>query len=479
MAARKTSNCAICENSNLASICVVCVNYRLNDYSSLLKSLKSVRDSLYMRLSGELAAKNKADDQLKWRVFNNEKLARLKEKLRHMEKKLSQGKAELEKTSNDLNFRYGLLDSAFAMLEKNRTEQLEKFYPNLIRTQNLGLMHIFSDRLHRQSVVIKQICKLFPQRRVTLEGERKDGSSVQYDQICNARLPRGLDPHSVPSEELAASLGCMVQLLNLVVHILAAPALHNSGFAGSCSRIWQRDSYWDACPSSRSNEYPLFIPRQNSCSTSGENSWSDRSSSNFGVASMESESKAQHDAARSISFNYSSASPHSVETHKDLQKGISLLKKSVACITAYCYNMLYLDVPSEASTFEAFARLLTILSSSKEVRSVLSLKMTNSRSCEQVQQLNRSVWHVNSAISSSSLVGSAHTLPTMRSNCENNLSNSAASFFFATEISDAGKSESLAEGWDIVEHPTFPPPPSQAEDIEHWTRAMIIDATRR
>lgn len=128
-----------------------------------------------------------------------------------------------------------------------------------------------------------------------------------------------------------------------------------------------------------SNEYPLFIPRQNYCTSSGENSWSDRSSSNFGVASIESERKARLDSSGSSSFNYSSASPHSVETHKDLQKGISLLKKSVACITAYCYNTLCLEVPSDASTFEAFAKLLATLSSSKEVRSVFSLKMACSR----------------------------------------------------------------------------------------------------
>lgn len=130
---------------------------------------------------------------------------------------------------------------------------------------------------------------------------------------------------------------------------------------------------------SRSNEYPLFIPRQNSCSTGGDTSWSDRSSSNFGVTSVESEKKAHLDSSRSSSFNYSSASPHSVETHQDLQKGISLLKKSVACVTAYCYNSLCLDVPSELSTFEAFAKLLATLSSSKEVRSVFSLKGASSR----------------------------------------------------------------------------------------------------
>ncbi|TQD72040.1 hypothetical protein C1H46_042417 [Malus baccata] len=467
----RKSSCAICENSNLASICAVCVNYRLNEYNNSLKVLKSRRDSLYSRLTEVLVTKGKADDQINWRVLQNEKLVRLREKLRLNKEQLVQGNAKIEKTSYDLKVKYGVLDSAFSVLGKNRVEQLDKFYPNLICTQNLGHMAITSECLHKQSVVIKQICKLFPQRRVIVDEKKNDGSGGLYDQICNACLPRGLDPHSVPSEELAASLGYMVQLLNLVVHNLAAPALHNSGFAGSCSRIWQRDSYWDAYPSSRSNEYPLFIPRQNYCSSSGENSWSDRSSSNnFGVASIESVRKPHLDSSGG-SFNYSSASAHSVETHKDLQRGISLLKKSVACITAYCYNSLCLDVPSEVSTFEAFAKLLATLSSSKEVHSVFSLKMACSRSCKQVKQLNKSVWNVNSAISSTTLLDSAHAMALMKNLNENNL-------LCSTELSEE-KNESLIEGWDLVEHPTFPPPPSQSEDIEHWTRAMIIDAKRK
>ncbi|KAL5777079.1 hypothetical protein ACOSP7_010005 [Xanthoceras sorbifolium] len=475
---KRSSCCAICENSNRASICAVCVNYRLNECNTMLKSLKSRRDALYLRLSEILIAKGKADDQLNWRVLQNEKLANLRERLRLSKDQLLQGKSKIESTSYDLKVKYAALESARSTLEKNRVEKLEKFYPNLVCTQSLGHMAIVSELLHKQSVVIKQICKLFPQRRVNVDGERRDGSSGQYDQICGARLPRGLDPHSVSSEELAASLGYMVQLLNLVVLNLAVPVLHNSGFAGSCSRIWQRDSYWDARPSSRSNEYPLFIHRQNYCSSSGENSWSDRSSSNFGVASMESERRPHLDSSRSSSFNYSSASPHSVETHKDLQKGISLLKKSVACITAYCYNSLCLDVPSEASTFEAFAKLLATLSSSKEVRSVFSLKMACSRSCKQVQQLNKSVWNMNSGISSTTLLESAYMF-SITKNLSDNLPSSAASFLYATEMSDIGKNESLIDGWDLVEHPTFPPPPSQIEDVEHWTRAMFIDATKK
>lgn len=474
--AKKQSNCALCENSNRASICAACVNYRLNEYNTLLKSLKNRRDALYFRLSNMLVAKGKADDQLNWRVIQNEKLTNLREKLRRNKEQLLQGRAKIERLSYDLKVKWGVRESAHISLEKNQSEQLEKYYPNLICAHSLGHMAITSERLHKQSVVMKQICKLFPQRRVIIDGRRKDGSSGQYDLICNARLPRGLDPHSVPSEELAASLGYMVQLLNLVVRYLAAPALHNTGFAGSCSRIWQRYSYWDARPSSRSHEYPLFLPQLNYCSTSGETSWTDRSSSNFGVASMESDRKSRLDSSGSSSFKYSSGSPHSVETHQDLQKGISLLKKSVACVTSYCYNLLCLEVPSEATTFEAFAKLLAILSSSKEVR---SLKMACSRSCKQVQQLNKSVWNVDSAIASSTLLESAHALPVTKNLNEENFPNSAASFLFATELSDVGKNETLIDGWDLVEHPTFPPPPSETEDVEHWTRAMFIDATKK
>ncbi|XP_073046350.1 uncharacterized protein [Primulina eburnea] len=480
-AGRKSGSCALCECPNLASICPICVNYRLNEYSCHLRLLKSKRDALYSKLAQVLVAKGKADDQHRWRVLQNERLTRLRDNLRLRKEQVSTGKAKTEKISHDLKVKYELLESAKNTLEKNQVDQLEKYFPNLISTQKLGHMSEFqmaitSERLHKQSVIIKQICKLFPQRRVNIEEERKDGNNGDYDCICNARLPRGLDPHSVPSAELAASLGYMVQLINLLVNYISVPALHNSGFAGSCSRIWQRDSYWDARPSSRC-EYPLFIPRQKNCSTGSDTSWSEKSSSSFGVASMESERRPRLDSSGSSSFKYSSAS-HSVETHKDLQKGISLLKKSVACITAYCYNSLSLKVPQEVSTFEAIARLLDTLSSSKEVRAVLSLRTASSRSPKQGQQLNKSVWNVESAVSASRLIESAHGLPVARTTYDNYLPSSAASFLYGNEFFDMGKSENLIEGWDIVEH-DFPPPPSQNEDVEHWIRAMFIDATKR
>ncbi|KAJ6848658.1 uncharacterized protein M6B38_275575 [Iris pallida] len=472
-----TTSCAICENPNLASVCASCVNYRLNEHSTSLKSLKMVRNSLHQKIERKLEAKKKMDEQVEWRVLQNEKIAKLKERLQLSEEQLWKNKAEVAKGKADLRDKSEVLDSAFSRLWKVR-EELLGFYRKLNCTQNLGLMAVTSELLHKQSVVIRQISKFFPVRQVISDGNSKDGLSCSYVQICNARLPRGLDPHSVSSEELAVSLGYMVQLLDFVIAKLSAPALHNSGFAGSSSRIWQRSSYWDARPSSQSQEYPLFIPRRSFCSSEGDTSWSDRSSSNFGVASVDSERKPYLDAGMSSSFNYSSASPHSVETHKDLQKGISLLKKSVACVTAYCFNSLCLDVPPEASTFDAFAKMLATLSSSKEMRSVLSLKMGDPRSDTQGQQLNKSAWDVNSAVSSSSLVGSTHTV-IMPSTRDNLLSNSDASFLYSPEIGYYKKLESLVDGWDFVEHPTLPSPPSQDENVEQSMPAMFLDITKK
>lgn len=66
-----------------------------------------------------------------------------------------------------------------------------------------------------------------------------------------------------------------------------------------------------------------------------------------------------------------------------------------------------------------------------------------------------------------------------RNTFDNYLPSFAGSYLYANVFSDSEKKENLIEGWDLVEHPTFPPPPSQTEDVEHWTRAMFIDATKK
>ncbi|XP_010428875.1 PREDICTED: uncharacterized protein LOC104713464 isoform X1 [Camelina sativa] len=445
----KSNKCAVCLHSFRPSICVACVNRSLNEYKLKLDSLKSRREVSYLRLSGLLITKEKAISQHCWIGVQNEKLARLREKLQLGVEKLQQSKNTLRSLSRNLKERYGIIESTNVALEKSRVRQLENHYSDTIGNHYLVYIDLTSERLYKQALVMKQICKLFPLSRVKLERQNKDGYFGQYDQICNALLPQGLNPLSVPPKELAASLGYMVQLLNLVVHKLSAPALHNLGFGGSCSRIWQRDSYWNSHPSSPSDEYPLFVPSHDYYSFEGKGSWTGRDT-NFGVTSLKSDGSVEddyHDLDLDVA-SLSSGSPHSVETFRNLQRGIAHLKQSVAHLNVYGYSSLSLEVPSGASTFETFAKLLATLSSLKEVQSALSLGLSSSN--KQRQEPNKSVWNLNSS-SSSTLLDSSHTQPTSWNSSYYNVPNRDPSYM--VEFPDVKKDKNSTDGWNLVEHP--------------------------
>ncbi|XP_047062814.1 uncharacterized protein LOC124670347 isoform X1 [Lolium rigidum] len=480
MASRRGSSgsscCALCEGSNLHSCCAACVNTRLSEYHTRLRMMRNLRDSLQTRIAARLEAKRKAEEQRSWKMSKAHDIKELRDRLSELTRRTAIEKRKVQQASSGNKTKMDSLSLGIITLKTNQADSLT-MHTNAMKAAQMGLMATTSERLKRQSKAIKQLCRLFPMRRAIIEGEKKDGHSDPYDAICGIRLPRGLDPHSVPSEELSASLGYMLQVLSIAIPILSAPALHVAGFGASCSRIWQRGSYWST-RQSQSKVYPLFVPRQNNCSVGEENSWTESGSGNFGVDSVDSDKKSFLDSKRSNSFNFSAASSHSMERHQDLQIGIALLKKSVSAVTAYYYNSLGLDVPSNLSTFDAFAKMLHMLSSSKALRAALESNIA-SRSEKQAHQLNRSIWKASSAISSnSSMMDSTHTA-IMPSSLDNLLLNSNASFLYTgkppkhggavNNISDGW--DMVERGWDMVEREILPPPPSQAEDIAQWERA--------
>ncbi|RZR93847.1 hypothetical protein BHM03_00022431 [Ensete ventricosum] len=128
------------------------------------------------------------------------------------------------------------------------------------------------------------------------------------------------------------------------------------------------------------------------------------------------------------------------------------------------------------------------------------------RPAKQAQQLNRSVWDETSGNLSSSLttvsvspqfctflimfstfyatvsIKDAPNTPLIdqpNARDYHHFLNSDASFVYSAEVTASVKSESLVEGWDIVERPPLPSPQSQVEDVEHWTLAIYTDATKR
>ncbi|CAN8234076.1 unnamed protein product [Cochlearia groenlandica] len=108
----KASGCEVCHALNRASICVACVNLRLNEYKVKLDSLKNRKEISYLRLSGLLVTKEKVISQHCWIELRDEKLARLQGKLKLGMEKLQQSMNILilkKFTSLELPSSYGLL----------------------------------------------------------------------------------------------------------------------------------------------------------------------------------------------------------------------------------------------------------------------------------------------------------------------------------------------------------------------------------
>ncbi|AAF17680.1 F28K19.11 [Arabidopsis thaliana] len=229
----------------------------------------------------------------------------------------------------------------------------------------------------------------------------------------------------------------MVQLLNLVVHKLSVPALHNLGFAVDANSFSLNfmlktvASVTKVLVQEYGNEIligTLIHLLQGTVCVSIR-----RFKRSFSMG---------------IPFFLSSASPHSVETFRNLQQGIAHLKQSVAHLTVYGYRSLSLEVPSGTSTFETFAKLLATLSSLKEVQSGLSLGLSSSN--KQRHEPNKSVWNLNSS-SSSTLLNSSHTQPTTWNSSYYNVPNRDPSYM--VEFPDVKKDKNSIGEWNLVEYP--------------------------
>ncbi|XP_056850646.1 uncharacterized protein LOC108827492 isoform X2 [Raphanus sativus] len=366
------SKCAVCYSSFHASICVSCVNRSLHECKTVLDSLKSRREVSYSRLSSLLVTKERAIVQQCWMDLHNEKLAKLRDKLELQVEKLQKSKSTFRRLSSNLKERFDIIESTNVALEKSRVRQLENQYSDSIGNHYLVYIELTSERLYKQALVMKQICKLFPLSK------------------------------------------------------------------GSCSRIWQRDSYWNSHPSSPSDEYPLFVPSHDYFSIEGKSSWTGRDTTNFGVTSLKSDGSVEEDYHDLDVVNLSSASPQSVETFRNVQRGIAHIKQSVAHLTVYGYSSLSMEVPSGASTFETFAKLLNTLSSIKEVQSALSLCFSSSN--KQRHEPNKSVWNLNSS-SSSTMLNSSHIQPTSWNN--------------KSYYNVPNRDPSSIDEWNLVEYPHF------------------------
>jgi len=130
-------------------------------------------------------------------------------------------------------------------------------------------------------------------------------------------------------------------------------------------------------------------------------------------------------------------------------------------------------LPTEISTFEAFRKILEFISS-RDKDAATFLKEIKLR-CRTQRLLRESS---DPGISSSSLQETEHCKDQMLmlAGTPDGPSRMKNSMFYSNEMSDMRRAKD--EGWEVVEDIPLPPPPSDSEDVEHWSKAMLPDLQR-
>ncbi|CAI5494823.1 unnamed protein product [Closterium sp. Naga37s-1] len=139
--------------------------------------------------------------------------------------------------------------------------------------------------------------------------------------ICGLRLPSS-DAHIplIPPLELAAAIGCLIRLLELLSKYLSFPLLHVAAFAASSSKVWHRQSYWSLTPPSN----PSFLSSSFACNSLFD-SWA-------GIPP----SQLQDEAGHPMNFFHASAANQQLPPGeiKQVRRGLRLLRRSAACLAA-------------------------------------------------------------------------------------------------------------------------------------------------
>eukprot|EP00899_Mesostigma_viride_P019951 jgi/Mesvir1/27958/Mv20166-RA.1 len=335
-------------------------------------------------------------------------------------------------------------------------------------------------------------------------------------QLCGARLPPDAEKFlSLPPWELAAAFGWLFHLLELMSHYLDLPLLHAGQFKGSYTCIWQPSTFYDPWPHSGDAAINLFVE-----APSGSGGGSSGTTPTAAAASRPPTSSASGSAWASLAtcgagclgpgdgLACTGVGGAGSCVVLRLQRGAQMLQRSAACLAVAGFRRL--EAAEEAggeldgATGGAWARLQASLPQRQPMVLVALLLQQPAygdgcgvvRSADAPPGTNAGddfLKAVNAALAAGTLSGSiypgqdsvyisaAHALgATPRPLPDASTPSPATELSRAMamrEPQDPGydSDDADANGWSLIEAPP-PPPPSQPEDVDHWIRAMFVDA---
>ncbi|KAG2426499.1 hypothetical protein HXX76_011727 [Chlamydomonas incerta] len=358
-------------------------------------------------------------------------------------------------------------------------------------------------------------------------GSGSGASPIQVT-LCNLKLPDAASVCGLMTQQpdvTSAGLGYLLLLLDLLATYLGGPLLHEGAFQGSTTVLWQQHSFWNRRPSSSNARLPLFLeeggpggglgggggggvsgggagpglvarprapllPPQPSApvgaggALAGALSALGRVMTGGGGAAAASAAAAAASSSYGYGYNRSQHEDEALarQRHTDLRLAYDMLLRSLGCFVRDKVLSLGLQLPPGWGPLGWLAVLCATVRREPGTDVVLTAASAALAAAAaagggggDVRGAAAAAWAGPGAGGGGGGGGGGmYGAPDSDTHLARR----------GDDGDDGGggpgsEGEEVEEdGWDVVQAPFLPPPPSQPEEVEHWTRAMFTDASR-
>eukprot|EP00873_Tetraselmis_striata_P016389 jgi/Tetstr1/436653/TSEL_025448.t1 len=424
-------SCGLCRGAlRGALLCTACVNGGVvGDKKSVLRALAERRRQLLAELEPRLA------QRAAWAAQCTQ-LSALEEQLRHVSVEAGSREQRLRRVRRDAALlaqkneaRSREVTEQMNELANKRTEVLVHHFSDVIRCQGLRHSMVMEQLVTEQRRRLAALLQIFPLQITRAALQHR----VRQRLGDGAAHPMVLESSQHTQQSTSAALGYMLLLTQLLAHYLGAPTAHVASFGASTSSIWEPASCRQPFPAPGDPPLALFHSAKG----------------------------AAEPAAARQAGGAGSGPPEPAE----LRRAVRLLERSTAMV---CHAKMGAAARACPEDWGAFALLAWMfaqvnLQHTESTQRIVAAAGMDPRAslCVAPPEASGNAWSGNDAgLSAQMLLGDP--------DC-------------ALDMQDAGREgEDSGEGedWDLVQRPFLPPPPSQPDEVEHWTRAMFTDASR-
>ena len=452
--------CYVCQRTRTKGLlCPSCSNSTIAaDRKAAIAQLLARKEELLQEMNPLLETRKRWQDQDLRRRRMEESLREASLNATDAEHELRRVRSTLVQLASKNESRSQEISDLIQELPGLRTKNLVHNLPDVIRCHGLTHSMAMEKLVNEQRKFLQQLLVLFPLQITALRsstGAAPPGTSTVLPIPCvtvaNLRIPDSMEQILAGSEQTqqtsGAALGYMLQLTKLLSDYLGAPDPYSSSFNGSYSTIWEPASSSDPSPLPGTKPLPLYVSLRGSM-----------------AADLSHVSASAAKALNAAKASASSAPSGPSSDPEQTAEAVRLLERSVAMLCHATMGAAASTCPEEWSPFAMLAWMfaqvkLQNTETTQRIMAAATASASSSTSGPPPQRRPLDPWMCSDAGPSAQMLLGDPLAPSINDH-------------------DHDPDHPESEDWDLVQPPYLPPPPSQPEEVEHWTRAMFTDALR-